>query len=172
MREPNGHSKTKSNPTMRDVAQLAGVSASTVSLVISGRKSGKSRISTETATRVRRAVEDLNYVPSQLARQLRTQATRRVCLSVPRLSVPTYDEVAEQVQDAATAKGYHMIVNLSRNGAEEKSILQQMQGGLADGLILIVEYGPREKLAPIASSPCPVRYRHRRFRQFCRGSHL
>ena len=147
MRKPNGDSEPKNNPTMRDVAQLAGVSASTVSLVISGRKQGKSRISQETTTRVQQAIESLNYVPSQLARQLRTQATRRICLSVPRLSVPTYDEVAEQVQDAAAAEGYHMIVNLSRSGSEEKSVIRQMQGGLADGLILILEHTPRESLA-------------------------
>ena len=145
MRNADGPTSDNRSPTMQDVAQLAGVSASTVSLVVSGRKNGKSRISDETAVRVRQAVKDLNYVPSQHARQLRTQATRRICLSVPRLSVPTYDEVAEQVQDAAAAEGYHMIVNLSRN--TEESILQQMQGGLADGLVLILEHSPRESLA-------------------------
>ena len=147
IRESNRDSADKSNPTMKDVAQLAGVSASTVSLVISGRKTGKSRISLETTRRVQQAIERLNYVPSQLARQLRTQATKRICLSVPRLSVPTYDEVAEQVQDAAAAEGYHMIVTLSRSGLEEESILRQMQGGLADGLILILEHGSRDQLA-------------------------
>ena len=137
----------KRKPTLDDVAKLAKVSAVTVSYVISGRKKGPDRISPDTRERVLRAARQLNYVPNQAARDLQRKETKRICFSIPRLSVPTYDTVAEQIQDEAVAKGYHMIVNLSRDIDEEENIIRQVQGGLADGLVLVVEHSFQERLA-------------------------
>ncbi len=60
--------------TLRDVAQLAGVSPATVSLVLNERSEG--RVSEELAARVRNAAATLKYRPNLLARSLRTQETR------------------------------------------------------------------------------------------------
>lgn len=57
-------------PTLKDVAQQAGVSVTTASIVMNG-KSEEGRISPETAHRVLQTAEELNYRPNQLARQLR-----------------------------------------------------------------------------------------------------
>ncbi len=129
----------KTKPTLSDVAQLAEVSTVTVSYVINGRKSGPDRISPNTRERVLNAAQKLNYVPNQVARNLQRKITKRICFSIPRLGQPTNNTIAEQIQDAATAQGYHMIVNLSRNSSEEENIIRQVQSGLADGLILIIE---------------------------------
>lgn len=136
----------KTKPTLSDVAHLAGVSTVTVSYVINGRKSGPDRISPDTRERVLNAAQILNYVPNQVARDLQRNTTKRICFSIPRLGVPTYDTIAEQIQDAATAQGYHMIVNLSRNTSEEENTIRQVQSGLADGLIMIIENSYHKRL--------------------------
>lgn len=65
--------------TLRDVANLAGVSITTASLVANGKASMR-RISPDTAKRVREVMETLNYVPNQCARLLRTNAADRPCV--------------------------------------------------------------------------------------------
>ena len=134
--------------TLQDVAQEAGVSPVTVSYVISGRLDGPSRISSATQQRVLAAAERLDYVPNQSARNLRRRATRRVCLSLPRLGVPAYDAVAESLQTAAAENGYHLIVNISRDREGEEAVVRQVRGGLSDALILMLEEA-RGELAPM-----------------------
>jgi len=65
--------------TSRDVARVAGVSQSTVSYVMSGRRS----ISAETRRRVLAAIEELTYQPNAGARALASQRTQVVGLVVP-----------------------------------------------------------------------------------------
>lgn len=99
---------------MRDVAQYASVSLSTVSYVISGRRSGSDRISTETRQLVLDAIDSLGYVPNRTAQSLRRQKTERVCLAIPRLGVPGYDYVAQALLEACDAEGYTFITALGR----------------------------------------------------------
>jgi len=63
-------------PTIRDVAREAGVSVSTVSLVINGRQS----IKMETRFRVLKAIQELGYVPNQSARALVTKKKKVIGL--------------------------------------------------------------------------------------------
>ena len=60
--------------TLQEVATLAGVSISTVSLVLAG-KAGHRRISEDTHARVKKAAEELNYAPNLLTRSLRRGRT-------------------------------------------------------------------------------------------------
>ena len=59
--------------TMKQVAQKAGVSVSTVSLVMNHRDAG--RVKAEIAERVRKTAEELGYRPNPLASSLRTSRT-------------------------------------------------------------------------------------------------
>ncbi|GAB4468027.1 MAG: LacI family DNA-binding transcriptional regulator [Armatimonadaceae bacterium] len=65
--------------TLRDVAQRAGVSTTTVSEYLSGRPYA---CSMETASRIQKAVEDLHYIPNALGASLRKSATRTIGLSL------------------------------------------------------------------------------------------
>jgi DNA-binding LacI/PurR family transcriptional regulator len=133
-------SKSKRTPTLRDVAERAGVSQSTVSIVLSGRRSGKDRISDETRQRVMEAVETLEYVPNQLARHLRRQSTERVSLAVAHLGVPYSDLIARDLQRVAKTHGYSMVINISHSAEDERDTLRQMRAGLADGVLMLPEY--------------------------------
>ena len=60
-------------PTMKDVAELAGVSTATVSHVINGTK----KLSAETTEKVLMAIKEVNYSPNTLAKSLRSGSTRK-----------------------------------------------------------------------------------------------
>lgn len=128
----------KRSPTMRDIAELAGVSTSTVSLVISGRKDGKTRISAETEVRIRDAIKQLDYVPSQLARQLRKRSTERICVVLPHLR-PFDNALIKCLNLKAAEQGYSVIVNISEGEAETLRILRQCRAGLADALLILLD---------------------------------
>ena len=92
-----------SRVTSVDVARRAGVSQSTVSLVMSGKARG--RVSAETEKVVRRAAADLGYRPNAAARALRTGAARSVALIVPDVTNPFFGHVMRGAQAAAWTAG-------------------------------------------------------------------
>lgn len=151
----------KRSPTMRDVAELAGVSTSTVSLVISGRKDGKTRISAETEVRIRDAIKQLDYVPSQLARQLRKRSTERICVVLSHLR-PFDNALIKCLNLKAAEQGYSVIVNISEGEAETLRILRQCRAGLADALLILLDQSNavfptvHEQLALIVEAELPV----------------
>lgn len=77
-----------SQPTMSDVARLAGVDASTVSRALNGRT--PSSLRPETVAKVQAAAEQLGYRPNVLARGLRTQRTHTIGLLVPDVTNPFF----------------------------------------------------------------------------------
>ncbi|RFU39329.1 LacI family transcriptional regulator, partial [Actinomadura logoneensis] len=96
-----------SRPTSRDVAKAAGVSQSTVSLVLGGKWSG--RVSPATAASVQDAAERLGYRPNPAARSLRLGSTRTVMLVVPTLSAPFFGAVYEGAARVAARHGFGVV---------------------------------------------------------------
>ena len=99
-------SSTGVRPTIRMVAELAGVSTATVSYVLSGRRGdGGPGVSDPTAEKVKAAAERLGYRPNQAARAIRTGRTNTVILSLTMLSDPWSLSVIEAVQRASEPLG-------------------------------------------------------------------
>ncbi len=155
-------SDAQATPTIRDVAVRAEVSPSTVSLVLSGRKNGASRISPETRQRVVEAVRALNYVPSQTARHLRRRKTERVCLVLPSVGLPYDALLIQALRSAASQHGYSVVINVSESVEQIVQVLVQLRAGLADALVLGLgfEYAGQAALAEhlqmLAVSGVPV----------------
>ena len=84
-------------PTIKDVAERAGVSPMTVSRVLNNMQN----VSPATRERVQRAIEDLGYVPSGVAKSLRSKRTRTLALLVPDGANAFWTSVARGVEDAA-----------------------------------------------------------------------
>ena len=66
--------------SLKDIAQAVGVSTALVSYVLNNKK--ENRISKEVAQRIRKAAQDLNYQPNQIAQSLKTNKTRTMGLVV------------------------------------------------------------------------------------------
>jgi DNA-binding LacI/PurR family transcriptional regulator len=120
--------------TLADVALHAGVSASTVSYVLSGKRS----ISEETKRRVERAVVELGYHPNAGARALAAGRSHIVALVVPLRAdvyVPIMMQIAISVTMAARQHGYDVL--LITNDEGPAGVRRIALSGRADGVILM-----------------------------------
>lgn len=121
--------------TLKDVAAAAGVSVTTVSLVLNDRPA---RVSTEKREAIARAVKQLNYVPNQNARSLVTKQSKLVALIVPDIENLFFAALAKCVEDECAAQGYSLIVANSDDSREsEQALLRRLTSRGADGVLLI-----------------------------------
>jgi LacI family transcriptional regulator, galactose operon repressor len=102
-------------PIMKDVADLAGVSRTTVSLVLNGRDT---RIAEATRRRVEQAARDLNFRPSVAAQQLRTSRSKLVGLIGDEIATGPFAGGLIAGAQAAAAEREHALVvmNTGREG--------------------------------------------------------
>ena len=101
--------------TQKDVAQLAGVSSTTVAHVLNNTKP----VTPEVRQRVLAAVEQLNYKPSILARGLATSETKHIAILVKSLHNPYYSAIHDGVQSVANREGYIVSVLSTHNSPVE-----------------------------------------------------
>ena len=90
--------------TRNDVARLAGVAPSTVSYVINN---GPRPVSLEARERVLKAIDDLGYHPSDVARSLRTRRTLTIGLVNPDITNPFYGEMVQAVEAVTAIEKRH-----------------------------------------------------------------
>lgn len=141
-------------PTLRDVAQLAGVSIKTVSRVVNE----DPEVTEATAARVRSAIEALGYRPNPLARSLRTGRDEAIGLVVETISDPFFAAVTETVEEAAREAGLFLIIaSAGRTPDQERAVVLGLLHRSVCGLIVVpcsLAYA-RERL-PIGPGGVPV----------------
>lgn len=121
-------------PTIKDVAKRANVSVATVSRVINN----TGYVNIETRQMVEKAIEDLGYVPNELARSLFRKKSNIIGLIVPHISTYFFGELIEAIEDAVNKAGYKlMIFNSKDNEVLEKKYLNVLSQYNVDGLILV-----------------------------------
>ena len=133
---PPKKSSDSNNPTMSDVAKLAGVSQSTVSRVLNESNS-HIPISDETKQRVLDAVAELGYQTNMIARSLRTQKTQMIAVMIGDISNAFYHPIVRTIQDVAQNYDYDVLIS---NGdhlyQNEKRFLQSVLRRPVDGVIM------------------------------------
>jgi DNA-binding LacI/PurR family transcriptional regulator len=120
--------------TSHDVANAAGVSQATVSLVLNGAR-GNIRVSSMTRDRVLAAAAALGYAPNQAARNLRRRSTKVITLILPTLDNPYFAEVVVAAQTAARARGFTIQVSPARDEQAELEALATLRGSGTDGFV-------------------------------------
>ncbi|WP_229722832.1 LacI family DNA-binding transcriptional regulator [Xylophilus rhododendri] len=122
--------------TIQDVADLAGVSISSVSNVMNGRTE---KLSKETFARVRQAIEKLNYRPNQAARQLKTGTASMLGLLVPSTANPMFGEMALHIESAAHKDlGFRLLLsNTYRDQARESRMFDDLHALGVRGVIVV-----------------------------------
>ncbi len=119
---------------MADIAKRAGVSLSTVSYALSGKRA----ISAPTRRRVLDAMAELDFRPHPLGRALASRRTRTIALLFPALAKGLSEMRLEFVTSAAEAAGAHgYSFLLSTSPAQDSEVLRLAGSGLVDGLILM-----------------------------------
>lgn len=121
-------------PTIKDVAKKANVSVATVSRVINN----TGYVNHETRKIVQVAIEELGYVPNELARSLFRKKSNIIGLIVPHISTYFFAELIESIEDAVTQSGYKLMIFNSKDDMElEKKYLNVLNQYNIDGLILV-----------------------------------
>lgn len=128
--------------SIKDVAQKAGVSIATVSLVLNG-KEKEGRVSKEVAERVRRISVEMNYRPNALARGLQSGKTYIIGLVVADISNPFFSSLAYYVQDQIEKSGYSvMIMNTNEDDRQMQKIIDTLKNHQVDGYVIVpTEFG-------------------------------
>ena len=117
---------------LTDVAELAGVSPTTVSRVINK----KGYLSQKTIDKVHAAMQELNYKPNNLARGLQGKSAKLVGLIFPNISNVFYAELIERLEDELFKQGYKTIIcNSEHDPNKEKDYLEMLAANQCDGII-------------------------------------
>jgi LacI family transcriptional regulator len=119
--------------TLKEVAQRAKVSYTTVSHVINATRP----VSDEARARVLAAIDALHYVPSALARSLKSARTGTIGLIIPNNTNPYFSEVARGIEDHCYSAGYSVILcNVDDDPARQRHYLNVLLSKRCDGLIM------------------------------------
>lgn len=133
--------------TIKEVAIASGVSTSTVSRILANDNWGKE----ETRKKVFEAINELQYKPNVLARQLRMQETKTIITIIPDLSNTIFHEVAMGIEAEAAANGYHVLIaDTKEQTSLEKYYLNAIQQREYDGIISMSANVARKLLEQIA----------------------
>lgn len=127
---------SKPRPTMRDVANLAGVTQPTVSYVING----TANISEEVKEKVYRAIRELHYEPNYNARVLKTNKSSMIGIIIPDISNEYYAKMVNLVEAELTRQNYTIMISSTNYDEEtESSCVRQMLLYNVDGIIVMYQ---------------------------------
>lgn len=121
-------------PTIHDVAQFCGVSTATISRYFNGKHEA---LSPETLQRVKKAVEELNYTPSEVGRSLRLSRSNVVVMLVPDATNFFTADVAVSVETELRKNGRTLVLaNTAEDGDNQDKLLTDAVGMRAEAIIL------------------------------------
>ncbi len=140
--------------TVHDVARLAGVSISTVSIVVNNKDK---YISPDLRRKVEDAVITLNYQPNLVARSLKIQQTKSIGLIVTNITSPIIPSLVRTIQKLAQQKGYDtFIVSSEENAMIQDAAIRNMLSKRVDGIIICPTISDDYNLIQNAISSIPV----------------
>ena len=137
--------------TIKDVAKLAGFAVSTVSYALNN----SPKISEETRKKVVRAAKELNYRPSNAARNLKKQKSETIGLFLNALGGPFYSQLIEGVQEVVAAHDYKLIV-CSTFGGDNSSAHRFMREKFVDGAIIMAADIQDGLIVQLANKSFPI----------------
>jgi len=139
--------------SVREVAELAGVSIGTVSNVINRPE----KVAQATADRVQRAISELGYVRNDSARQLRMGRSTTVGMIVLDVGNPFFAELARGAEDAALEQGLAIILgNSNHSGDRERTYIDLFSERRVAGMLISPTSDDLAALEPLADQGTTV----------------
>ena len=130
--------------TIKHVAARAGVSFTTVSHVVNRTRP----VSDDARLRVERAIAELGYRPSAVARALKTSQTRILGVIVPNIINPFFSELMRGIEDACERNDYAVFLcNGDDDSARQGRSIETLLERRVDGVLLATPTGPASALA-------------------------
>jgi LacI family transcriptional regulator len=138
---------------MREVAERAGVSVTTVSHVINNSRP----VNPQTRERVEEAMQALGYQPNVLARSLRQGVTHTIGIILPDSTNPYFSEVVRGIEDTSFDQGYSVILCNSDNDLDKEhhyiNVLVEKQ---VDGIIFVAAGLSAENINALQARGIPL----------------
>lgn len=131
--------------TMRDVAQLAGVSITTVSHVLNSTRA----VAPDTRTRVLDAIDVTGYTGDAIARSLVTGGTKSIGVAMSLDANPTVAQLIRAIEQETAQAGYAMVLTDTRDEPEtERLAVRTLRSRRVDGVILAPSPGADTAVLP------------------------
>lgn len=150
----SGHSKIMKKVRIIDVANHVGVSKSTISQYLNGRYT---HMSEETKVKIQRAIEELHYTPSAIARSLKTEKTETIGVVVRDISGSDTSRIIRGIEDYCKSSNYNVLIESTDfdKSIEERSLklLKQMR---VDGIIIAASGKNNDMLSKEIESGFPL----------------
>jgi len=119
-------------PKLNDVAELAGVSVTTVSRVINDH----GYLSQKTKDKVFKAMKELHYQPNNMARSLQGKNTKLIGVIFSDINNPFFAELVSRIEKILFSKNYKVILcNSADDPQKERDYLQMLMANQVDGII-------------------------------------
>lgn len=119
--------------TIKEIAQLAGVSSAAVSRYLNG-----GYVSEEKKEQIRKVIEETGYQPSAQARMLRTKKASLVGVVVPKINSESISRITAGIESVLAERGYQMLLAGTDNTpAKEVEYLRLFENYPMDGIILV-----------------------------------
>ncbi len=142
-------------PTLRDVADSAGVHPATASRALNPET--RRLVNTETAERVIRAAAALGYRPNPIARSLKTSRSTSVGLVIPDLTNPLFPPIVRGIEDVLGPAGYNAwIVNTDNDPDREQAQIESLRFRQVEGLIVATARLEHPFLDGLAAAGLPL----------------
>ena len=139
--------------TMKDVADLAGVSKTTVSHVINETRF----VEVSTRSKVLQAMKELGYYPNTVARSLRSGETKTIGMIVPDSTNLFFADIARRIENYGYENGYSVILcNSDNNIDKQQNYINTLISKQVDGVIFISSGESREDLQRLSESEIPI----------------
>ena len=138
--------------TIKDVARHARVSVATVSHVVNETRF----VSEATRLRVQQAIQALDYVPSALARSLKSNRTHTVGMMIPNNSNPYFAEIIRGIEDTCYVAGFNVILcNSDDDPLKQATYVRLLSEKQVDGLIVLSSGSDVELLDTLRTARMP-----------------
>ncbi len=146
----------KNKVAIGDIARQLNISITTVSFILNG-KAEEKRISNDLTKKVLKLVKEVGYVPSPLAKSLRTGKTNIIGLIVEDISNPFFANVARLIEENASKRGYRIFYCSSdSNTAKTRDLINLFRERQVDGYIITPAEGIEEDIRSLLKNESKV----------------
>lgn len=136
-------SRARNQPTMAEIARIAGVDISTVSRALAG----SPRVAKETRALIDKVVEETGYVVNERARALRDGRANQVLVISADIAAPFYSDVIQGIVSTLAERGINVLLGITlQQEKREAQLGRQLLTGVVDGIISLTGNIPKPVL--------------------------
>jgi len=144
--------KLKNRATIKDIARVANVSATAVSMALNNRPG----VSLKTRQEIINIAEKLNYRPNYIAKSLISRHSYTIGLILNSIADPFFPELAKGVEECANKLGYNLLLcNTNRDLHAEKRAIDMLRSKGVDGIILATVTRDDPNIEPLIQDRFP-----------------